>query len=75
MKSILKLLFLGAIANMAFKVYRRQQRWDRGLPGKRRQPRVIDQVADTNSVVSGDAERKQREPQPQDWRGAQNVLE
>ena len=31
-----------------------------------------DQIADTNSI--GD-EAQQRGPQPQDWRGAQNVLE
>jgi hypothetical protein len=32
-------------------------------------------IADTNMVHSGDAATEQRGPQPQDWRGAQNVLE
>jgi hypothetical protein len=32
-------------------------------------------IADTNLVHSGDPEAEQRGPQPQDWRGAQNVLE
>jgi hypothetical protein len=32
-------------------------------------------VADTNMVANGDAAREQRAPQPQDWRGAQNVLD
>jgi hypothetical protein len=32
-------------------------------------------IADTNMVHSGDPEAEQRGPQPQDWRGAQNVLE
>ena len=36
---------------------------------------VDDLVADTNTISSGDAERDQRGAQPQDWRGAQNVLE
>lgn len=34
-----------------------------------------DMVADTNTVSGGDAGREQRSPQPQDWRGAQNVLD
>jgi hypothetical protein len=32
-------------------------------------------IADTNMVHSGDPEAEQRGAQPQDWRGAQNVLE
>ena len=32
-------------------------------------------IADTNMVHSGDPAAEQRGPQPQDWRGAQNVLE
>jgi hypothetical protein len=32
-------------------------------------------VADTNTVNSGDASRDQRGQQPQEWRGAQNVLD
>lgn len=36
---------------------------------------VDDLVADTNMVSSGDAARDQRGAQPQDWRGAQNVLD
>lgn len=36
---------------------------------------VDDLVTDTNMVSSGDAERDQRGAQPQDWRGAQNVLD
>jgi hypothetical protein len=32
-------------------------------------------IADTNLVHGGDPEAEQRGPQPQDWRGAQNVLE
>ena len=34
-----------------------------------------DLIADTNLVHSGDPAEQQRGPQPQDWRGAQNVLE
>ena len=37
---------------------------------------VVDEpIADTNMVHGGDPEAEQRGPQPQDWRGAQNVLE
>jgi len=36
---------------------------------------VDELVTDTNMVSSGDAERDQRGAQPQDWRGAQNVLD
>ena len=36
---------------------------------------VDELVTDTNMVSSGDAERDQRGSQPQDWRGAQNVLD
>jgi hypothetical protein len=32
-------------------------------------------VGDTNSVSGGDPAEEQRGPQPQDWRGAQNVLD
>jgi len=32
-------------------------------------------VADTNTVSRGDAAQEQRAPQPQEWRGAQNVLD
>jgi hypothetical protein len=32
-------------------------------------------VADTNLVHGGDPAEEQRGQQPQDWRGAQNVLE
>lgn len=32
------------------------------------------QIADSNLVSSGDPDRDQSGPQPQDWRGAQNVL-
>jgi hypothetical protein len=36
---------------------------------------VEELVADTNAVSSGDAARDQRGQQPQEWRGAQNVLD
>jgi hypothetical protein len=85
MKTLLKLAALGGLAAVAVNIYRRQQqRYDRELPGSRSQRRdldaesgnrPIDQVADTNSVVTGDPAAEQRAPQPQDWRGAQNVLE
>jgi hypothetical protein len=32
-------------------------------------------IADTNLIHDGDPAEEQRGPQPQDWRGAQNVLE
>lgn len=84
MKTLLKLAALGGLAAFAVNVYRRQRRYDRELPGSRPERRdfdsesdnrPIDQVADTNSVVTGDPAAEQRAPQPQDWRGAQNVLE
>ncbi len=85
MKTLMKFAVLGGIAAIAMEIYRRQQaRYGRELPGSGSQRRDMDwdtdnhpmeQVADTNSVVSGDAEAAQRAPQPQDWRGAQNVLE
>jgi hypothetical protein len=36
---------------------------------------VDDLVADTNMVTGGNAAQEERMPQPQDWRGAQNVLD
>ena len=77
MKTLLKLAGIGALAAIAINIYRRQQYWDRELPGDRAHRRGLstDQVADTNTVSSGDSVRDQRGPQPQDWRGAQNVLE
>jgi hypothetical protein len=36
---------------------------------------VDDLVTDTNMVTGGNAAQEQRAPQPQDWRGAQNVLD
>jgi hypothetical protein len=89
MKTILRLAALGGLAAFAVNLYRRNQRWDRELPGGRGQRRDMDphlgidadtgmhsdQIADTNTISSGDAQRDQRAPQPQDWRGAQNVLE
>ena len=36
---------------------------------------VDEMVPDTNTVSGGDATREQSSPQPQDWRGAQNVLD
>lgn len=80
MKTLIKLAGLGALAAFAINLYRRQQRVDRELPGDRSQRREMntdanaDMVADTNMVSGGDYEREQRGPQPQDWRGAQNVL-
>jgi hypothetical protein len=41
---------------------------------KRRDEHEPEQVADTNLVHSGDPQEEQLAPQPQDWRGAQNVL-
>jgi hypothetical protein len=72
MKTLLKLAALGGLAAIAVNLYRRQQRRDVGAESDNR---PIDQVADTNSVVTGDPAARQRAPQPQDWRGAQNVLE
>ena len=43
--------------------------------GRSSRPRASDSVADTNTVSGGNAAQEQRGPQPQDWRGAQNVLE
>lgn len=37
--------------------------------------RADDIIADTNMVHGGDPEEEQRAPQPQDWRGVQNVVE
>jgi hypothetical protein len=73
MNTLLRLAALGALTAIAVNVYRRQQRTDRELPGNRAQRR--DLVADTNSVASGDPLEEQLQPQPQDWRGEQNVLE
>ena len=80
MKTLIKLAGLGALVAVAVNIYRRQQRFDRELPGNRRQRRSrdagnADMVADTNMISGGDYEREQRDPQPQDWRGVQNVLE
>lgn len=75
MKALFKLLLFGAIAAIAFEIHRRRQRWDRELRGSRSGRRDLGPVADTNTVVSGDPAQEQRGPQPQDWRGAQNVLE
>lgn len=77
MTTLLKLAGIGALAAIAINIYRRQQTWDRELPGDRAQRRGLSarQVADTNMVSSGDPSRDQSGPQPQDWRGAQNVLE
>jgi hypothetical protein len=80
MKTLIKLAGLGALVAVAVNIYRRQQRFDRELPGNHRQRRSrdagnADMVADTNMISGGDYEREQRDPQPQDWRGVQNVLE
>lgn len=87
MKTLTKFAVLCGIAALAMEIYRRQaQRYDRRLAGSGAQRGDLDtdwdpdnhpseQVADTNSVVTGDPEAEQRAPQPQDWRGAQNVLE
>jgi hypothetical protein len=90
MKTLLRLAALGGLAAFAVQLYRRNQRWDRELPGDRAARRGMgsddigaassrgidsDQIADTNTISSGNAEQEQRGPQPQDWRGAQNVLE
>ena len=81
MKTLLKLAGLGALVAVAVGIYRRQQRFDRELPGNRFQLRSgstdanAGMVADTNMISGGDYEREQRDPQPQDWRGVQNVLE
>jgi hypothetical protein len=61
MKTILKFLALGAIANLAVELYRRKQRWDRELRGN--------SAADTHADFSGDVERAQQgaqraQPQP-----------
>ena len=90
MKTLMKLALWGGLAAMAVEIYRRQQR-DREYSGAspNASPDIdagidspvgtdndpVEQVADTNSVVTGDPQQKQRGPQPQDWRGAQNVLE
>ena len=90
MTTLRKLATLGGLAAFAVNMYRRNQRWDRELPGDRGERRGMgsddigaasgrgmdsDQIADTNTVSSGDAERDRLQPQPQDWRGAQNVRE
>ena len=72
MKTLIKLASLGALVAVAVEFYRRWQPDDRRGLGASNDN---DMVADTNSVVTGDAGRAQSEPQPQDWRGAQNVLE
>jgi hypothetical protein len=69
MKTLIKLASLGALVAVAVEFYRRRQPYEsRGLGASN------DMVADTNSVVTGDAGQAQSDPQPQDWRGAQNVL-
>lgn len=70
MKTLLKLAALGGLVAVAANIYRRQQDWDRELPGDRSQRRGLHQVADTNSVATGDPLQEQSAPQPQDWRGA-----
>ena len=76
MKLSLKIAMAAAIAGVLVDMLLRQQRESR--MSRTRAERFADasgpeeQIADTNSV--GD-ESQQRGPQPQDWRGAQNVLE
>lgn len=84
MKTLMKIAVLGGLAALAMEIYQRQRRYDRELRDSRSERRdpdwdtdnhPLEQVADTNSVVAGDAAAAQRAPQPQDWRGAQNVVE
>jgi hypothetical protein len=65
MKTLLKIVVGAAIAGALLNLLMKQ---------RRRAPRA-DLVADTNTVHTGDVAEEQRAPQPQDWRGAQNVLD
>jgi len=56
-----------AIASALIKLLRKQR------PRHNLGPSLAE--ADSNTVSSGDAPRDQRGQQPQDWRGAQNVLD
>ncbi|HUQ10685.1 MAG TPA: hypothetical protein VM146_10260 [Steroidobacteraceae bacterium] len=82
MKTLLKLAALGGLTAIAINLYRRKQSRDGDLPDEQsdlggmdqNMDQGLDQVADTNSVATGDAAAEQSGAQPQDWRGAQNVL-
>ena len=88
MKPLLKIAMVAGLAGVVAKLMIKQWRTNRGSPSRAerfdtaaepeaayddstRQP-AAEVVADTNGV--GD-ENQQRGAQPQDWRGAQNVLD
>lgn len=87
MKTILKIAMAAGIAGALVNMLMKRRARNRGdqpdeFLGKHARPRTSsaefsaeEVVADTNGISSGDATRDQRSPQPQDWRGAQNVLD
>lgn len=77
MKTLLKLAIGGALAGALVHMLMKQRSGDVEdmEAGGFEEDLAVEMVADTNMVSSGDPELRQREPQPQDWRGAQNVLD
>jgi hypothetical protein len=68
MKTLLRFAIGAAVAGALVRLIMKR-------PSSQAAGAAADQVADTNLVHSGDPAIAQRGPQPQDWRGAQNVLE
>jgi hypothetical protein len=83
MKSLIKLAVGAAIAGALVNLLMKQASGRRNEPSDEEHENagtgagftVEELVADTNTVSSGDAARDQRGQQPQEWRGAQNVLD
>jgi hypothetical protein len=80
MKTLLRLA-IGAAATAAFVNMVRTMKSRDGRSSSRSfardesQTNAVSDTPDTNTIHDGNADDAQRGPQPQDWRGAQNVLE
>jgi hypothetical protein len=77
MKPLTRLVLGAAIVAAFVNMIRMKNAWDRPArrAGSGERPAPGAEMADTNAVHDGDPAAEQDRPQPQDWRGAQNVTE
>jgi hypothetical protein len=77
MKPLTRLVIGAAIVAAFVNMMRAKNAWDRPArkPGPAERPTPGAEMADTNAIHGADPAAERDKPQPQDWRGAQNVLE
>jgi hypothetical protein len=73
MKTLLRIALAAALARVCVNLLKKQR--SQGSTHRATHRATSDLVADTNMVHGGDPAGEQRAAQPQDWRGAQNVLD